>query len=576
MKRFLCLLFVFSFLLLGFASCGGKEPAAATAGEEATVPVTEGATEGTAEGTTTGEIFAATTDRWNEIAPKVTIIAEKYRRLKYQICTFGDAEKSSKNREFIAGPDTIEDGETPVIQQMVFERNKNADDLLGTSVEYEFWDDLRWAKQAERIVQIVQGNAADAPDLFVDGMYDLNKVLLTVGAFKDVRTIPGSYFDFDAEGWMTEWMESMSLTGDRAYLLGGDYFIDLLRTISVIPFNVDLMDANAAALAPAIQDEDDPIGENEKLSTRFFDLVEEEKWIWDVLGKLCEAIWEDTDGDGQDSINDRLGILGDANLSMSSGIYCYSNGEQFFETREIDDPNSKYYKKNWVYYPDDIGVLGGIFDAVTAVYAGKGSLATFGPVDGNTSDNPGMAYHWIKFSQGETLFAGACVLGALEDEAFQQMRDLYSVVPLPKVSADGKYNCVIHDTGCAGSISVNASPFTARVVSAHLQYCTEHSKKIREQFLQIVTKYTTAVYNQGTDRMLELIYRSAISSRDKMIENYVGGSVKWHEEMKKGGFEVPASELVSIYAANYPSKQSRLNEILALWYTLPKVETPAE
>ena len=91
MKRFLCLLFVFSFLLLGFASCGGKEPAAATAGGEATVPVTEGATEGTAEVTTAGEISAATTDRWNVIAPKVTIIAEKYRRLKYQICTFGDA-----------------------------------------------------------------------------------------------------------------------------------------------------------------------------------------------------------------------------------------------------------------------------------------------------------------------------------------------------------------------------------------------------------------------------------------------------------------------------------------------------
>ena len=565
MKR-IALLLLSAFLLLAFASCGSREGTVVetTAGTEATA----------AEGD--GTDAAATTDKWEALAPKVRTISAKYRQLKFQICTFGDAEKSSKNREFIAGPDAVEDGVTPRIQQMVYERNRQADEVLGTTIGYEFWDAYRWAKQAEQIVKLVQGAAADAPDLFVDGMYDLNKVLLTVGAFKDVWSIPGSYFDFDAEGWMTEWMESMSLTGDRAYLLGGDYFIDLLRTISVMPFNVDLMDANAGKLAGAILEEGETLGDNEELSAYFFDLVDKEKWTWDVLGKLCEAIWVDLDGDGQDSIDDRLGILGDANLSMTSGIYCYSNGEQFFDNPKIEDPESRYNGKQWVYYPDDIGVLGGIFDAVAAVYSGSGSLATYGPVDSNTSDNPGLAYHWIKFGQGETLFAGACALAALEDEAFQQMHDLYSVVPIPKVSQDQKYNCVIHDTGCAGSINVNATSFATRVLSAYLQYCTEHSKAIRYEFLQIVTKYKTAVYNQGTDRMLDLIYRSAISSRDKMIENYVGGSIKWHEEMKNGGFEVTSSELVSIYNANYPSKQSRLNEILALWYTLPKVEPNAD
>ena len=41
-------------------------------------------------------------------------------------------------------------------------------------------------------------------------------------------------------------MENMSLTGDRAYLLGGDYFLELLRSVMVVPFNMDLMDANAS------------------------------------------------------------------------------------------------------------------------------------------------------------------------------------------------------------------------------------------------------------------------------------------------------------------------------------------
>ena len=565
MKRFIALLLTLLFFAFALVSCGGKTPAATTgsASTAAEGATTDAATDAATEAETTA-------DPWEEIAPMVTIMAERLRNLRFEISTYGDAEKSSKNKPYIAGPDAVEDGVTPAIEQMVYTRNKNADELLGTSIEYVFWDDLRWAKQAARIIELVQGNAADAPDLFVNGMYDLNKVLLTVGAFRDIRSIRGSFFNFDAEGWMKDWMEDMSFTGDRAYVLGGDYFIDLLRTISVLPFNVDLMDQNAAKLAPAILGEEETLGEGEELSAYFFDLVDTGKWTWDVLGKLCEAIWEDRDGDGQDSIGDRLGILDDTYISMSAAIYCYSNGERLFEVDYIEDPNSRYNGKRWLYYPDSMKVLEDIFDAVSSVYTGRGSLATSAPVDGSTPENPGLAYHWTKFAQGETLFAGACVLGTLEDESFQQMHDLYSVVPLPKVTSDQKYNSLIHDTGDAGAINVNVVPLKAKVISAYLQYCAEHSKEIRTEFLQTVTKYKTAVYNQGTDRMLDLIYDNVVGGRDKMIENVVGGSIKWHEEMKNSGFTYTSSDFVTVYQANYKSKQSVLDGIIRNWYTYPK------
>ena len=560
MKRLILPLLLLVFLVLALVSCSKETPDAGptTASDDVIV-------------TTDGEPADVTTaDRWEALAPQVTIIAERLRNLRFEISTFGNAEKQSKNKPYIVGPDEVVDGETPVIEQMVYRRNQKAYKLLKVNVEYVFWDDLAWAKQAARITDLVQAKASDAPDLFVNGMYDLNKALLTVGAFRDIRSIRGSFFDFEAEGWMKEWMDDMSFTGDRAYVLGGDYFMDLLRTISVLPFNVDMMDRNAADLAPALLGEDATEGED--LSPHFFDLVDRGEWTWDMLGKLCEAIWVDSDGDGQDSIGDQLGILADTRISMTAGIYCYSNNERLFETEIIEDPNSKYYQKRWIYYPDTMDVLGEIFDAVSSVYLGKGSLATDAPVEGNTPAEPGLAYHWTKFGQGETLFAGACVLGALEDEAFQQMGDLYSVVPLPKVSVDQKYNSLIHDTGDAGAININVAPLKAKVISAYLQYCTEHSKEIRTEFLQTVTKYKTAVYNQGTDRMLELIYANVVGGRDKMIENVVGGNIKWHEELKNSGFTLTSSDFVSIYNANYSSKQNRLNEILQQWYTYPKEE----
>ena len=555
MKRPILLLLLLVFLAAALVSCNTKAPAP-----------TEGET--TAAGTASGEPAATDADRWEALAPKVTIMAERLRNLRFEISTFGNAEKSSKNKPYIVGPDEIVDGVTPVIEQRVYRRNRAAGELLKINVEYVFWDDLAWAKQAGRITDLVQAKAVDAPDLFVNGMYDLNKALLTVGAFRDIRSIRDSFFDFDAEGWMKEWMDDMSFTGDRAYVLGGDYFIDLLRTISVLPFNVDLMNRNAPDLAPALFGEEATPGED--ISPRFFDMVERGEWTWDLLGKLCEAIWEDSDGDGQDSIGDQLGILADTRISMTAGIYCYSNNERLFETKVIEDPNSKYYNKRWTYYPGSMDALGDIFDAVSSVYLGKGSLATDAPVEGDTPESPGLAYHWIKFGQGETLFAGACVLGALEDNAFQQMHDLYSVVPLPKVSVEQKYNSLIHDTGDAGAINVNVAPLKAKVISAYLQYCTEHSKNIRTEFLQTVTKFKTAVYNQGTDRMLELIYANIVGGRDKMIENVVGGDIKWHEELKKSGFTMTSGDFVSIYEANYPSKQNVLDDIIRKWYTYPK------
>ena len=52
----------------------------------------------------------------------------------------------------------------------------------------------------------------------------------------------------------------------------------------------------------------------------------------------------------------------------------------------------------------------------------------------------------------------------------------------------------------------------------------------------------------------------------------VGGNIKWHEELKNSGFTLTSSDFVSIYNANYSSKQNRLNEILQQWYTYPKEE----
>jgi len=535
----------------------------ATEGAPATDAATDPATESDTEPATTADPDL----KWETIAEEVNKIAARDHSLKIEYSVKKNAEKSSKNEIYLRGPDSVEPDVTPEIQVMVYNRNRTACELFQITIDYVEWD-ITYGEQAAQIDTVVKGNDPEAPDLFVNMLYDLNNELVN-GSFKDVRSIKNGYFDFSAPGWLEAWMQNLSFTDDRAYILGSDYFLDVFRAVSLLPFNLTMMDNNAAKLAKAILGDEEEYDPEESLSLHFFDLVEEEKWTWDVLGKLCAAIWVDTDGDSQDSIKDTLGIIADRFGGINAASFIYSCGEQLVEAYTVEDGSSPYNGKQWLKYADDSAGLNRIFECVKSVFEGSGSLSTSYTFSGSTEDKPGAAFHHIKFGNGELLFAGACLLGTLEDDAFQNMTDLFSVVPFPKTDASKSYNTIIINQGDAGAINVQTNARKARILSAFLQYCTEHSIKIRQEFLQIVTKYKTTTYDQGTDRMLDLIYDSIIYGRDKTVDDLVGGSNRWHSLLKGqeflGGQDYISAEYESIRA----TKQSELDKKMETWYTLP-------
>ncbi len=521
---------------------------------------------------------ALTTDKWEVIAPEVKALPEDARSFKIELDAYSSSSKTARNDVYLKGPDFV-DVETPDIDVMIYNRNRAAADLLGVSIEYTTTN-LGWNYQSPWINTQVQAQADDAPDLFVNMLYDLNQSLLK-SCFKDVWSIPGSYFDFKADGWLDSWMENMSFTGDRAYILGGDYFMDIFRVMTLLPFNMSLMDANSTKLIPAVLGEGEALSPGEKLSSRFYDLVERGDWTWEVLGKLCEAIWEDR-GDknrGQDSIEDLLGIIADENQGFSAGGFVYSCGEELIVEVQVPDKNDPTVTRQWLRYAPDSSGLNRIFDEVKKVFEGNGSFSNNYSPSGNTLEKPGQAYHHTKFAKSELLFCSVCLLGGLEDSVFQNMTDIFSVVPCPKADVSGTYNTIIYNTGDAGAINVHTDPEKTRALTAYLQYCTENSDEIRDKYLQVVTKYETTTYNQGTDRMLDLIYDTILYGRDKTVDDLVfaaEGSQRWHSMMKINNFMVGSDYISSEYKSLVASKQRALDDLMETWYKLPKVEPEAE
>ena len=92
-----------------------------------------------------------------------------------------------------------------------------------------------------------------------------------------------------------------------------------------------------------------------------------------------------------------------------------------------------------------------------------------------------------------------------------------------------------------------------------------------------MTKYKTTVYNQGTDRMLEIIYAGILWGRDKAVEDLFGEILReqrWHSLMKRNHFTVGSEYISQQYESLRAVKQKQLDKDLQIWYTLPKVENP--
>ena len=91
-------------------------------------------------------------------------------------------------------------------------------------------------------------------------------------------------------------------------------------------------------------------------------------------------------------------------------------------------------------------------------------------------------------------------------------------------------------------------------------------------------KYKTTTYNQGTDRMLDIIYDSVITGRDKAIEDVAeltsgNSSSSW---MKKQGFTSGSDYVASQYKSQVSKKQDNMDKILKQWYTLPTSATETQ
>ncbi len=465
-------------------------------------------------------------------------------------------ELSSGAKRYLAGKST--DNET--IDIAIDERNANAEKECKVTVKYDYMggegntddENFQWGRNIDYIDGLVKSGAPTAPDMYSTFVYDMVGALLR-GSFRNILNNENgdNYFRFleedydydylhielsdeDAndEGFMFEYMTSLTLSSRKMYLVASDYFTDLVRAFFVVPVNIKLLTENATAVTGNA----DGIGETGDYNDLIY-LVRNQKWNYELLKRYCDAVV----AENQDGVVDLEGTVG---FAVASGSGLSSSGLLYTTPITIINRVGSSVTDYKYSYPKKNPQLTDYCNKLATLMQSEGAYVH---ADLNTIRSA--------FSNNHVLFGGVICVGSLEDPAYQRMRDYkgFGVVPVPLfaetyINKDGeeeavKYLTQIHNIGRIGGISAASQKFSQ--CTAFLSYVSTHSTDILNEYYEWKLSVSTVGGTGAADanaEMLEYIRSNVRSSFDKVFEDALGlygnfGENLYHKIIQNGGAE---------------------------------------
>ena len=384
---------------------------------------------------------------------------------QYVECSFPAADIYTR------GPDQAGSNE---VAKEVLKRNAAAEEDLGITINYTE-KDLTYDKILEDVRGIVQTSAKNSPDVYNNDLYGLGRAMVD-GLLWNVKD-PGddvvNYFNFEADGFYTEFMKGCTFDQNKYYVFAGDYFIDMIRMAWVVYVNVELYEQNVKKMPTW----------GETLDS-FYDYIADGFWDLDAIADISRRVFTDGAGGtaGVTEIDDR--IVGLATNSVMNRII--SAGSQI----------TVYYQDKTDGYKPKVMQSIDVYQKVSNKYVGM-------------LDSQGVWYDALvvdstnRFLQGNFLFAYSR-LGEMESAGLRDFSMAKSLVPMPKWDIDEQddYHTVVHDQVEIGCILNTANAYSA--ASALMQYLNEESDKVVEAYYEKGLKYK---YNDDANarEMMDLV-----------------------------------------------------------------------
>ena len=539
-------------------------------------------------------------------------------------------ELPSTCRRYLAGDRTgVED--QSVIDTYVTERNEEALKEVNVEVKYQYLPDTdaySWGENISTITEEVYSQNEKKPDIYCNFVYDmvaasLQKAfanLLSTTMYEDDHKLAGAehnYFDFtdptfvdSGEGYMIEYMRSLTLSKFKMYCLSSDYFTDMVRAFLVVPVNIELLerqqtsaDPNEAFLKDRVvtTDEKGNIETNYTIED-FYQLVTDKEWNYETLAKFSQKVFEEgengnDEADLRDTVGFALGtgsglpasgLLYTTSITIIDRVYDATKGDYVYSypyMTAIKDSNGNvtHFERDKSGTHDELITF---CNNLNTLFNGVGVIAvdpenTFGFGEGTD-----LTAIRERFSTGNVLFGGIICLGSLEYDEYKEMNGQgkkgYGIVPVPLYRANyvengetkvDNYLTQIHNIGRIGAISYTTKNFAQ--CTAYLNYMSTHSTEILNEYYDYKLQYDVVGTGvKGNVEMLKYIRKNVRSSFDKAFEDALGRfynatdteSMKeqWHTMIKD--FDYKFTDMDKQYDSVTPKKADRLYNLETVIY----------
>ncbi|MBR4960272.1 MAG: hypothetical protein IKY52_05190 [Clostridia bacterium] len=362
----------------------------------------------------------------------------------------------------IQGPDELTGDAAP---DAAYERNLKVQELLNVNFQYEQLDN-KYDQVKETVRKFVMAGD-NVYELIINDMYGTASLTLE-NMFYNV--LDGEYFDFSQPWWYEDFMSDVAINSNYQFMLGGDYFLDILRCSHCLFYNKSLYE--------------NIYGDSDAL----YDIVLAGDWTLAKMNEIMEESYMDLNGNGERDIDDQFGYVS-FEIWGSMIPFLISSDPNYIDR---DDRGYPYITMN-----NEQSIL--LLDELYDLYVeGQGSWVA----NGLTEE---LAV--TTFTSGRSMFVGYQRLGSLENTTVREMEDGLGVVPYPKLSDKQEwYITSTHDTCEIGLIPMTIVPDDLDYISAVVEVlCRETYKSVLPVYYEssLKMKYTR---DDTSAQMIDIVH----------------------------------------------------------------------
>jgi len=343
---------------------------------------------------------------------------------------------------------------------------------------------------------------------------------VTKGYYMDTTELP--YLNLNKPWWADKYMQKMSIDGESAYFLVGDYSASLLQYMSCMYFNKDLYENYMG----------DP--------NALYEIVMEGKWTLDEMNNQVAAIYEDKNGNGKKDAKDIVGLNID---SGSATDFLIGSAGNVFS------------------YRDENGLP--VVDPMNASTAER-LIDTLDKIIYLHNNNPGR-------NGGFDGLQNICEAFCADKSAFMVgtfsytdwMRDMeapYGVIPCPKFDEnDEEYLSMVHDA--VKMLAVSTDCKDKEMAGAVLEaLASEGYRTIAPQYYETVLKIKYA-RDEVTSQIIDIIHDGVITDFAYVYDDVMSDIVTKCRKIADSGQNTYASWYASVDSAVQKATERLLKSI---------------